>query len=312
MAANQDPDEREPQLTIIMEAINKPIIKHNKETSKFEDKEPQSPHLGIPLLKDYQRLQDINNREINTFMPPDLVIKSMYEMPKHPYLRPLIGIHTDGFKTGIKVLTDEVLKAKRDKHGVFHIHCCNIVWIGKKPICHNHVMNDLLKKMLNRRNVPKSLYNPEYLPPSPILMEFTDIIEEQQPETSVITEELIKQDETWSNIFGPSYNKKFTEKQIMEHRAMQDQSDSTADQQSQESFEQQSAAPGLLKTKQFYVEHPRIYDELRYFSQGYEVGKNKIMLINDQGQEAYMTDDEDSTEHTTAVTPHNEQEGYLG
>ena len=312
MAANQDADEREPQLTIIMEAINKPINKQNTATQIFKEEEPQSPHLGIPLLKDYQRLQDINNREVNTFMHPDLVAKMMFEMPKHPYLRPLIGIHTDGFKTGVKIMTDEILKAKKLKQGVFHLHCCNIVWIGNRPICHNHVMNDLLKKMLNTKNVPKALYNPDYLPPSPILLEYSDIFEEQEPSTIISTEELIKQDETWTNIFGSAYTKKVTEEELVNHRAKHNQPDTPVEGQHQQSLEQKPTAPGLLSTKQFYVDHPRVIQELSYFGKGCQEGKKKITLTDDQGQEAFMTDEEDSTEMTTIVTFPSEEEGNLG
>ena len=52
---------------------------------------------------------------------------------KHPFQRFLIRVDSDVFNWAVKIVTGEIIKAKRNKKGVMHLECCNIIWIGSKP-----------------------------------------------------------------------------------------------------------------------------------------------------------------------------------
>ena len=296
-----------------MEENTIPSPQENQESAIFGSENVLSRHSGIPSLEEFNRLKDIKNREVQTFLTPYCVMERMYELPQHPYKRPLIGIHTDSFKTAIRIITEEILDAKRWKRGVFHMQCCNYFWIGTKPRVHNHVMNDLIRKMIDPRNVPKSLYNPDYLPPEAYIFDLTDEPAEPQPTVVPSTEELIKQDEFWSKMFGANYHKKVSEDEVLNHLRKNDPSRTPRETTEVPPVQPDSATSEGVATKRLIVESRRLNQELNFFNEGAEIGKERIKVIRIDGEERYLTDDEDSTEEfNDLLALPIEEEGNLG
>lgn len=253
-----------------------------------------SRHAGIPTISEFKRLSDIKNRNVNTFMSPQDVRKSIYEPAVHPYKRTMIGINTDAFETAVDELTDAIKKAKNDKKGVFHLQCCNIVWIGRKPRVHSHVMNDLFRKLFDVRNVPKALYDPSYLPPNPYELIYTDHVYEKEPQKLYSTEQLIEIDKVWKNIFGPAYIPQINE-------SSSDRIVNELNHQVWESLEinhtdlvpirERDSCETSLE-KKIRIEPIELTKALDFFSRGAEIGEGCLIKKNKNGTQELVSEDE--------------------
>ena len=84
--------------------------------------------------------------------------------PRHPLLRTMVSLESDAFREAVKQVTKAINEAKRSHLLVSHLICCNVFWIGVSPRVHNHIINDKVRALLDRRCIPKAFYNPDYLP----------------------------------------------------------------------------------------------------------------------------------------------------
>ena len=255
-----------------------------------------SPHSGISTMEEYNKFKDFQNREIYTFMPPQVVEELIYQPPVHPWKRTMVGIFTDSFKTAVKILTADIKTAKKRKHGVYHLQCCNIIWIGRKPKVHCHVMNDLIRKMFDPRNLPKALYNPDYLPPFPDTIVFNGNSEPSNPAIQVSITELKAFDDLYSSFFGPTYERKVTPEMIEKYNRDQQEEPSKMETSmtAPPSPKRQTPLSTPMKTCCFEVPHHTML--LEFLNEGAEIGsfttRAQSVIVEEDDEEDEECDDE--------------------
>ena len=144
-----------------------PVVPPTKKEETPE--EPRLP-LGISSLKMLSTLRKFEVRNINTFMSKEEIQDHILfrfndgRFPQHPLLRTMVSIESDAFKEAYKLVAKEIKKAKKKHLLVSHLLCCNMFYIGCSPRVTTHVVNDELRTILDGRILPKTWYNPNYLP----------------------------------------------------------------------------------------------------------------------------------------------------
>ena len=249
-----------------------------------------SPHAGIPDLKKYQKLTDLNNRKTNHFMKKELVIKEIYSEPVHPYLRTMVAVISDAFKTAVKQVTNAIKQARKDKQGVFHLQCCDVFWIGRKPISHNHVINDVLRKMFDTRNVPKAFYNPDFMPPRSHVVNLSESAEVHST-VQLPLKELVDMDTRLSALFGESYQKKVTTDILQEHLNNQGEAQAMSEEDMEDNdWDSFSDDEDYQRAKGVVVDVPQVDEMLEFFNKQPEVGTLATTAVSVIGDDVSFQD----------------------